>query len=83
MRGELAPGGIYELSSHSGNVEMGLLSASSYELRADTFSGNISCDFELKLSGKIDRKQIQGTVGRGGARLNLSTFSGNIRIKRS
>lgn len=80
LRGELSPGGIYKIDSHSGNVEIGIPSGSNFELRGETFSGNIHCDFELKISGKIDRKKIQGMVGKGGASLNLSSFSGNIRI---
>jgi DUF4097 and DUF4098 domain-containing protein YvlB len=80
LRGELSPGGIYELNSHSGNVKIGIPSESNFELRVETFSGNIHCDFEIKMSGKIDRKKIQGVVGKGGTSLILSTFSGNIRI---
>ncbi len=82
LRGELSPGGIYKINSNSGNIEMGLPSASNYELRVETFSGSIHCDFELKLSGKIDRKKLQGMVGKGGATLGISSFSGNIRIKK-
>ena len=80
LRGELSPGGIYEINSHSGNVEIGIPSDSDFELRAETFSGNIHCDYELKISGKIDRKKLQGVVGKGGANLILSTFSGKIRV---
>jgi len=80
LHGELSPGGIYELKSHSGNVEIGIPSNSNFELRVETFSGEIQCDFELKVSGKIDRKGLQGVVGKGGASLILSSFSGKIRI---
>jgi DUF4097 and DUF4098 domain-containing protein YvlB len=80
LRGELSPGGIYELNSHSGNVKIGIPSDSNFDLRVETFSGNIHCDFEIKMSGKIDRKKIQGVVGKSGASLILSSFSGNIHI---
>ena len=80
LHGELSPGGIYEINSHSGNTEIGIPSDSNFELRVETFSGNIHCDFEIKISGKIDRKKIQGIVGKGGASLILSSFSGNIYI---
>lgn len=82
LRGELIPRGICELNSHSGNIEIGLPADSSFELRTDTFSGSLDCDFDLKLSGIIDRKKIEGKIGNGGARLILSSFSGNIRIKK-
>ena len=80
LYGELSPRGIYEFNSHSGNIEIGIPSDSNFELRVETFSGNIHCNFELKISGKIDRKKLQGIVGKGGASLNLSSFSGNIYI---
>lgn len=80
LRGELSPGGIYEINSHSGNVEMSIPSDSNFELRVETFSGDMQCDFDLKISGKTDRKKLQGVVGKGGASLILSSFSGNIRI---
>lgn len=80
LYGELTPGGIYRIDSHSGNIEMGIPSSSGFELRVDTFSGTVQCDFELKVSGKIEHKKIYGVVGKGGASLILSSFSGNIRV---
>ena len=80
LHGELSPGGIYELNSHSGNIRIGIPSDSNFELRVETFSGDIQCDFELKISGKIDRKKLEGVAGKGGASLILSSFSGKIRI---
>jgi len=80
LLGELSSGSIYEINSHSGNVEMRIPSDSNFELRVETFSGNLHCDFEIRVSGKIDRKNIQGIVGKGGASLISSSFSGNIRI---
>ena len=82
LRGELSPGGIYELNSHSGNIKISIPSDSNFELRVETFSGDIQCDFELKISGKIDRKKLRGVVGKGDARLILSSFSGNIQINK-
>ncbi|RJQ85947.1 MAG: hypothetical protein C4519_02750 [Desulfobacteraceae bacterium] len=82
LHGELSPGGIYKIDSHSGNIEIELPSGSNFELRTETFHGNIDCDFELRLSGKIDRKIIQGITGKGGARLSVSSFSGKIRVKK-
>jgi DUF4097 and DUF4098 domain-containing protein YvlB len=80
LRGELSPGGIYRVNSHSGNIEMSIPSDSNFELRAETFSGNIQCDFDLKISGKIERKELRGVAGKGNASMILSSFSGKIRI---
>lgn len=80
LYGELSPGGIYEVDSHSGTIKIGIPAESDFELQTKTFSGDIQCDFELKMSGKINRKRLQGVVGKGGASLIISSFSGNIRI---
>ena len=82
LQGELSPEGIYEVDSFSGKTKIILPSASNFELRTKTFSGDIKCDFELAISDKIDRKNFQGIVGKGGARLIISSFSGDIRISK-
>ena len=80
LYGELSPGGIYEVDSHSGTIKIGIPAESDFELQTKTFSGDIQCDFELTMSGKINRKKLQGVVGKGGTSLIISSFSGNIRI---
>jgi DUF4097 and DUF4098 domain-containing protein YvlB len=81
LQGELSPGGIYRLDSFSGNTKVVIPSSSDFEFSAKTFSGSIECDFELKMSGKFNPKEVRGTVGKGGASLTISSFSGKIRIK--
>ena len=80
LQGELSPGGIYRLDSFSGNTKIAIPSGSDFEFSAKTFSGSIECDFELKMSGKFNPKEVRGTVGKGGASLTVSSFSGKIRI---
>ncbi len=80
LRGELSPGGIYRLDLFSGDTKVVIPSDSDFEFSAKTFSGSIESDFELKLSGRFNPKKIRGTVGKGGASLAISSFSGNIRI---
>lgn len=78
--GELEARGDYVLNTHSGDVYMSLPENSHFELEAKTLSGEIECDFEIKLSDKTSRKETQGVVGKGGASLHLSSFSGDIKI---
>ena len=79
-QGNLSDRGNYEFSSHSGDVVIDLPSGSDFELQARTLSGKVKCDFELKISGTINPKKIQGVVGKGGANLQGTSFSGDIRI---
>ena len=80
LRGDLSRGGIYRLDSFSGDTRVAIPSGSDFELSAKTFSGSVDCDFELKMSGRFDPKKVQGTAGKGGASLVISSFSGRIRI---
>lgn len=74
--------GRYSLQTHSGSIKMILPSDSGFDLEAKTFSGRIETDFDITISGKISKRKIQGTVNKGGAVVKLSTFSGNISLKK-
>jgi DUF4097 and DUF4098 domain-containing protein YvlB len=80
--GTVQAGGNYELKSHSGNIEMSIPAESAFDLEANTFSGVIDSDFPIEVSGKMSPKQLRGTVNKGGARVRLATFSGNIDLKK-
>lgn len=74
--------GRYTLQTHSGSIKIILPSDSGFDLEAKTFSGRIETDFDITISGKISKRKIQGTVNKGGAVVKLSTFSGNISLKK-
>lgn len=82
-RGRINPQGIYNLKSHSGSVEMFLPADSAFDFEAETFSGSIVTDFEVKVVGKLSPKEIQGVVNGGGATVKISSFSGDIKLKKS
>jgi DUF4097 and DUF4098 domain-containing protein YvlB len=82
-RGSINKAGAYTLKSHSGNVELFLPAASAFDFEASTFSGGIESDFELKLSGRVSEKEMQGVVNGGGATVKLSSFSGDIKLKKT
>jgi DUF4097 and DUF4098 domain-containing protein YvlB len=87
--GPLAKGGRYELTSHSGDVNVYTSDKVGIEVSASTFSGDITSDLVLTSKfggdtpagrGRRMRQSVQGTFGDGSAVLQLSSFSGNIRI---
>lgn len=82
-RGSINKAGTYTLKSHSGNVEMFLPAASTFDFEASTFSGDVESDFELKISGRVSAKEMRGVVNGGGAAVKLSSFSGDIKLKKS
>jgi len=78
--GMLEARGNYRFSVHSGDVLVRLPAKSDFDLNAKTMSGDIHCDFDITHAEKITEKKIRGVVGKGGASLRLSSFSGDLRI---
>jgi DUF4097 and DUF4098 domain-containing protein YvlB len=82
LEGFLVPNGSYAFDSHSGDVRLEIPGNSNFDLQTRTSSGDIDCDFELEGFVISDRKSLQGIAGKGGSSLNMSTFSGDIRINK-
>ena len=82
--GKIGPEGKYYLTAHSGDIEMLLPSDSGFEFEAETFSGDIESDFPLEVSGKIRarEREVRGTINKGGASIKVTTFSGDISLKK-
>jgi DUF4097 and DUF4098 domain-containing protein YvlB len=82
-RGRINPQGSYHFKSHSGDVELYLPADAAFDFEAESFSGGIETDFEVKVIGQVSRKELSGTVNGGGATLKVSSFSGDIRLKKT
>ncbi len=82
-RGSISKQGNYSLKSHSGDVVLYLPAGSAFDFEAETFSGGIETDFEIKVIGQVSPKEMSGSVNGGGAVLKVSSFSGDIKLKKS
>lgn len=82
-RGRINRQGKYAFKAHSGDVKLYLPADSAFDFEADTFSGGIETDFEVKVMGKMSPREMSGTVNGGGATLKVSSFSGDIKLKKS
>jgi hypothetical protein len=80
--GRIKAGGRYELKTHSGDVRMTIPADSEFDFDANTFSGDIDSNFEIRVVGKISPREVHGTVGKGGATVVLKSFSGNVDLKK-
>jgi hypothetical protein len=80
--GTLTPGGRYAFRSHSGNVRMTVGTGVGFEIEASTFSGEVRSGLALRLEGSTGRRNrtVRGTYGDGRARIEASSFSGNVVI---
>lgn len=89
MAGTLARGGSYEFKTFSGDVTLTLPANASFKVNATVASsGEIKTDFPVKSpSGtqplkELSQGRLNGTVGDDGPLVNLSSFSGTVRLKK-
>jgi hypothetical protein len=84
--GPIDPAGRYEFHSHSGDVILRLPVHASAALSLDTFSGSVDSDFPVPLTDARHvglGHHIDVLLGRGGPRVMIETFSGDIALKRT
>ncbi len=65
----------------NGSVTLRMPEGAGAALHAATSStGSIRSDFEILTHGQLSRSHIEGTIGSGGPRIDLTTSNGNIRL---
>jgi len=80
----LAPSGRYELATHDGDIDITLPEGASAVVGVRAFEGHVRTTFPVKLpGGGAARKRFTFTLGSGGPRLELETFTGTVSIRRS
>lgn len=84
--GAVDPKGRYEFHTHSGSVVITLPRGAGATVSMRGFSGEISSSCQMMLMpgsspGGGHSKSTTFTIGGGGARFNIETFSGDIEIK--
>jgi len=79
-RGALPPNGRYDLTTHSGTINVVVPADAQFEVNAATLSGAIRFGFPGTVASTGSRRTLQTTVGRGGTVLTLRSFSGRITI---
>jgi DUF4097 and DUF4098 domain-containing protein YvlB len=75
------PAGPWDINSSSGGVTLRLPSDASFDLDAHVSSGQIDSAHPITVSGRLDRRHLQGKVRGGGALVRVRTSSGGIRIQ--
>jgi DUF4097 and DUF4098 domain-containing protein YvlB len=79
--GEIAAGGRYQLESHNGDLTVEVPRGTNASVSIDTYNGEIEADFPIQLRSTRNRKSVTFDIGAGGARLELSSFGGAIRLR--
>lgn len=65
----------------NGQIHLTLPAKLDADLRARTLNGVVDSDFPVTVTGKLSKHRIQGTIGKGGRRLDLETTNGNITLQ--
>jgi DUF4097 and DUF4098 domain-containing protein YvlB len=87
FQGTLDPAGRYDFDAHSGDVRLVVPADAGAQVSVETFSGTIDSDFPMTLQPadrrrERDEKRMDFTLGRGGARVRIETFSGRVVLER-
>lgn len=77
----LDPDGAVEIGTISGAVELEVFSGFDADLRLQSVSGSISCDFPVEIIEQ-KRNKLEGTVGEGTVPFEVKTVSGRISLSR-
>ncbi len=78
----LRPSGRYELRTHAGDIVVVAAGGPGFEFEANTLKGDVTADVptEPVMPGM---RQLRGSVGDGSAFFDLTTFTGDIRVRKS
>ena len=68
------------LKSVNGSVKLGLPSSPNADVSVSTVNGGISTDFPLTVQGKFMSHRIDGKLGNGGTRIEISNVNGSVHI---
>jgi DUF4097 and DUF4098 domain-containing protein YvlB len=86
FNGAVRDKGSYRVTTHSGDIRLGLGGANNATVFVRTFQGDFNADFPIQLpegqSARSGSKRFNFTVGSGAARIELQSFNGDIVIAR-
>jgi hypothetical protein len=77
----LEPGGSVEIGTISGSVDLEVFAGFGADLRLQSVSGSVSCDFPVEIIEQ-KRNKLEGTVGDGTVPFEVKTVSGRISLSR-
>jgi hypothetical protein len=80
---ELSGRGDLVFHTVSGDVTLELPKQLDADISMSTVSGGLDSDYPITLgNGRMSRRRIEARIGNGGRRLDLTTVSGDVRIRK-
>ncbi len=80
--GQIRDGGRYRLSTHDGDVILTVPADVNADVSVATFDGEFLAEFPVKLDRAEASRKFSFVLGKGGARIELNSFDGNIQLIR-
>ena len=71
---------VIHLKSVNGAVKLGLPASPNADVSVSTVNGGITTDFPLQVQGKFMGRHIDGKLGNGGTKIEISNVNGAIHI---
>ena len=75
--------GSLEYSTTNGSITLEIPEGSNADVSIHTVNGGISTDFPLTIEGRFSRRDVRGTIGKGGPSIRLSTVNGAVNLRRA
>ena len=86
FNGTIRDNGVYRLTTHGGDIRVGLGGATNATIFVRTFQGDFSADFPIQLpegqAARSGSKRFNFTLGSGSARIEVQSFNGDISLAR-
>jgi DUF4097 and DUF4098 domain-containing protein YvlB len=86
FNGTIRDNGSYRLTTHGGDIRIGLGGAKNATVFVRTFQGDFAADFPIQLpegqSSRSGSKRFNFTMGSGSARIEAQSFNGDIVLSR-
>jgi DUF4097 and DUF4098 domain-containing protein YvlB len=82
VNGNPASNSYWDLKTVSGLVQLGIPTDANFHLSAEAISGQIKADVPIIIEEQ-DKHSLRARVGSGGARVEVHTVSGEIRVRKS
>ena len=86
FNGTIRDNGVYRLTTHGGDIRVGLGGAINATIFVRTFQGDFTADFPIQLpdgqAARSGSKRFNFTLGNGSARIETQSFNGDIVLAR-
>jgi DUF4097 and DUF4098 domain-containing protein YvlB len=80
--GTVNDSGRYRLTTHDGDVIVAIPQNANATVSVATFDGEFMAEFPIQLQGAEASRKFNFVLGNGGARVELQSFDGDIRLTR-